>query len=327
MTDTIKYKTRALLIISIIVLSVVSLSIGAKSFIWTDMFKGDAVHLQTLFISRFPRLLSILITGAGLSISGLIMQTITGNKFVSPTTAGTMDWCRLGVLFAILLAGGQSKIFRILIAFIVAFLGNLVFISITQRVKYKSAVMVPLIGLMLGNVVSSLTTFISYKYNLIQNVSSWLQGNFSLVIKGSYELLYIGIPMVFIAYFYAGRFTIAGMGESFATNLGLNYKRIVLLGLLIVSFLTTTIVVTIGSIAFVGLIIPNLVSLYKGDNLKHTLFDTAAVGALFLLICDIIGRIIIHPYEVSISVVVSVLGSIIFLLLIFLRKGKAFKNA
>lgn len=327
MTDFAKTKTKAITIVLIIVLSLISLSIGAKSFTWIGVLKGEANHLQTLFISRLPRLLSILITGAGLSISGLLMQTITGNKFVSPTTAGTMDWSRLGVLIAILLAGEQSKLLRILVAFIIAFLGNLIFISITQRVPYKSAVMVPLIGLMLGSVVSSLTTFISYRYNIIQNVSSWLQGNFSLVIKGRYELLYIGMPMVVIAYLFAGRFTIAGMGESIATNLGLDYKKTVLLGLLIVSFLTTTIVITIGSIAFVGLIIPNIVSLYKGDNLRNCLFDTAALGALFLLVCDIVGRLVIYPYEVSISVVVSVLGSIIFLLLIFARKGKAFKNA
>ena len=121
MTDFAKTKTKAITIFLIIVLSLISLSIGAKSFTWIGVLKGEANHLQTLFISRLPRLLSILITGAGLSISGLLMQTITGNKFVSPTTAGTMDWSRLGVLIAILLAGEQSKLLRILVAFIIAF--------------------------------------------------------------------------------------------------------------------------------------------------------------------------------------------------------------
>ena len=316
-------KKRLILLTALFALSIISIAIGVKDFSLAGVLSGNYNDLHILLVSRLPRLLSIVITGAGLSISGQIMQTITGNKFVSPSTAGTMEWCKFGVLMAIILAGGQYKIFKILIAFIVAFVGNLLFIYIIQRIKFKNTVIVPLVGMMLGSVVSSLTMFVAYRFDLIQNISSWLQGSFSLIIKGNYELLYLGIPLVIIAYMYAGKFTVAGMGESFATNLGLSYKKVITLGLLIVSLLTTTIVVTIGSIAFVGLIIPNLVSMYRGDNLKHTLADTAILGSLFLLVCDIIGRVIIYPYEVSISVVVSILGSVIFLFIIFSKKGKA----
>lgn len=316
-------KKRLILLTALFALSVVSIAIGVKDFSLVGLLSGNYNDLHILLVSRLPRLLSIVITGAGLSISGQIMQTITGNRFVSPSTAGTMEWCKFGILIAIILAGGQSKILKILLAFVIAFIGNLLFVYIIQRIKYKNTVLVPLVGMMLGSVVSSLTMFIAYRYDLIQNISSWLQGSFSLIIKGNFELLYLGFPLVVLAYMYAGKFTVAGMGESFATNLGVNYKKIINIGLLIVSLLTTTIVVTVGSIAFVGLIIPNLVSMYRGDNLKYTLADTAILGSLFLLVCDIIGRIIIHPYEVSISVVVSILGSIIFLFIIFSKKGNA----
>lgn len=315
-------KKRLVLLIALIVLGIISLTIGVKDFSISGLIRGNYDDLYILIVSRLPRLLSILITGAGLSISGQIMQTITANKFASPSTAGTMEWCKLGVLLAIFIAGGQAKILKISIAFLVAFLGNLLFVFIIQRIKLKNAIMVPLIGIMLGSVVGSFTTFTAYRFDLIQNISSWLQGNFSLIIKGNYEILYLGIPLVVVAYFYAGKFTLAGMGESFATNLGINYKRVILLGLLIVSLLTAIIVVTIGNIAFVGLIIPNLVSMYLGDNLKYTLADTAILGSLFLLLCDIIGRVVIYPYEVSISLIVSILGSIIFLIIIFSKKGK-----
>lgn len=312
---------RLLLIGLLLVFSVISICLGAKQFSLKGLFTGNADDFSLLVISRLPRLLSIIITGAGLSIAGLIMQTITGNKFVSPSTAGTMEWCRLGVMIAILLAGSQAKFTKITIAFLVSLIGTLLFTSLLKRIPYKNPIMVPLIGMMLGNVVSSITTFFSYKYDIIQNMSSWLQGNFSLVIKGNYEILYIGIPFLLIAYLYAGKFTIAGMGESFATNLGLNHKWIVTTGLIIVSFLTSTIVVTIGSISFIGLIVPNVIALIRGDNLKNTLFDTALVGALFVLICDILGRSILYPFEVSVSVVASVLGSIIFLFILFKKKG------
>lgn len=184
--------------------------------------------------------------------------------------------------------------------------------------------MIPLIGIMLGNVINSVTGFIAYKFDLIQNINSWLQGNFSLIIKGKYELLYLGIPFFLIAYIYADKFTIAGIGEDFSSNLGLNRENIVMIGLIIVSVITSIIVVTIGSIPYIGLIIPNIVSIYKGDNMKKSLFDIAVLGSLFLLICDLIGRIVIFPYEMSISVIVSIIGSIIFLFLIFRRYKYAY---
>ncbi|MGY5190476.1 UNVERIFIED_CONTAM: iron chelate uptake ABC transporter family permease subunit, partial [Bacillus amyloliquefaciens DSM 7 = ATCC 23350] len=108
----------------------------------------------------------------------------------------------------------------------------------------NDTIFIPLVGLMLGNIVSSIATFIAYKYDLIQNVSSWLQGDFSLVVKGRYELLYLSIPLVIIAYVYADKFTLAGMGESFSVNLGLEYKRVVNIGLIIVSLITSLVILT-----------------------------------------------------------------------------------
>lgn len=310
-----------LIILLVLILSLVSLGIGVKDFSFLGLLKGQEQDLFTLMISRLPRLLSVLIAGAGLSISGLIMQSITGNKFVSPSTAGTMEWCRLGVLFSMLLLPGKQMFTKMTLAFFVSLIGTMLFMQILKRIKMQDTIMAPLIGMMLGSVVSSIATFIAYKYDLVQNMSSWLQGNFSLIIKGRYELLYIGIPLVILAYWYSDKFTIAGMGEHFAVSLGLGYKSIVSLGLIIVAFLTSLIVVSVGSIPFVGLIIPNLISMKRGENIKNTLFETAMTGAVFVLICDIIGRLIIFPYEVSVSVIIGILGSLIFLRILWKKKG------
>nr|WP_317359172.1 iron chelate uptake ABC transporter family permease subunit [uncultured Tyzzerella sp.] len=316
----LKFYKSYIYIVILIILSIISLQIGVKDFsLIGALFKNpDDVFLVT--ISRLPRLLAIIITGAGLSIAGLIMQTITNNKFVSPSTAGTMEWCKLGVLISILFFGGQHKLIKILLAFIIALVGNFLFMLILKNLKFKNSLMVPLIGMMLGNVVSALTSFIAYKYEIIQNISSWLQGNFSTVIKGNYEILYLGIPTAIIAYIYSNKFTIASMGEEFSINLGLNYQKIVTIGLVLVSFITSLIVVTIGSIPFVGLIIPNLVSMTKGDSIRNTIFDIAILGAIFVLACDIIGRIAIYPYEISVSTIISVLGSLIFLFILFKKE-------
>ena len=192
-----------------------------------------------------------------------------------------------------------------------------------RNIKIKNAVFVPLVGIMFGNVIGSMTTFLGYKFDLLQSVSSWTQGNFSIVLKGNYELLYLSIPLMVITIFYANKFTVAGMGKDFAKNLGLNYESIVNIGLIIVSLVTVTVVVTVGSIPFIGLIVPNLVSYFKGDNMKGNIFYTGIIGALFVLICDIIGRVIIYPYELPIGVMVGVIGSVIFLFIVLRRNSRA----
>ncbi|UYO32460.1 petrobactin ABC transporter permease YclN [Bacillus halotolerans] len=307
----------------LIILAVTSVFIGVEDLSPLDLFDLSKEEASTLFASRLPRLISILIAGMSMSICGLIMQQITRNKFVSPTTAGTMDWARLGILISLLLFTSASPLMKMLIAFVFALVGNFLFMKILEKIKFNDTIFIPLVGLMLGNIVSSIATFIAYKYDLIQNVSSWLQGDFSLVVKGRYELLYLSIPLVIIAYVYADKFTVAGMGESFSVNLGLKYKRVVNIGLIIVSLITSLVILTVGMLPFLGLIIPNIVSIYRGDNLKNSLPHTALLGAVFVLFCDILGRVIIFPYEISIGLMVGIIGSGIFLFMLLRRKAYA----
>ncbi|MEC1582966.1 petrobactin ABC transporter permease YclN [Bacillus subtilis] len=311
------------LFILLIILAVTSVFIGVEDLSPLDLFDLSKQEASTLFASRLPRLISIVIAGLSMSICGLIMQQISRNKFVSPTTAGTMDWARLGILISLLLFTSASPLIKMLVAFVFALAGNFLFMKILERIKFNDTIFIPLVGLMLGNIVSSIATFIAYKYDLIQNVSSWLQGDFSLVVKGRYELLYLSIPLVIVAYVYADKFTLAGMGESFSVNLGLKYKRVVNIGLIIVSLITSLVILTVGMLPFLGLIIPNIVSIYRGDNLKSSLPHTALLGAVFVLFCDILGRIIIFPYEISIGLMVGIIGSGIFLFMLLRRKAYA----
>ncbi|APH34444.1 MULTISPECIES: ABC transporter permease [Bacillus] len=313
-------KLRYLLLL-LAVLACTSIFIGVEDLSPLDIFHLNKEQAGTLFDSRLPRLVSIIIAGMSLSICGLIMQQISRNKFVSPTTAGTMDWARLGILISLMLFTSASPLVKMSIAFVFALAGNFLFMKILERIKFNDAIFIPLVGLMLGNIVSSIATFIAYKYDLIQNLSSWLQGDFSLVVKGRYELLYLSIPLLIIAYVYADKFTVAGMGESFSVNLGLKYKRVVNIGLIIVSLIASLVILTVGMLPFLGLIIPNMVSIYKGDNLRSSLPHTALLGAVFVLFCDILGRVIIFPYEISIGLMVGVIGSGIFLYMLLRRKA------
>lgn len=311
-----------MLIIAAIVLSFLSLFIGAIDIKPSDLLDWDSDETQIFLISRVPRLMAIILAGAGMSIAGLIMQSLSRNKFVSPTTAGTLDAAKLGILISMLFITNVTYTQQIIFSFAFSLVGTLVFMQILDRIKFKDAIFVPLIGIMYGNILSSITTFFAYEQDLLQNISSWLMGSFTLMISGRYELLYVSIPAVILAYLYANKFTVAGMGEDFAKNLGLSYKLVLNLGLILVAIISTTVVLTVGVIPFLGLIVPNVVSLYLGDNLRKTIPHTAVLGVVFLLICDIIGRVIVHPYEIPVNVTVAVIGSAIFLIMLF--RGRAY---
>ncbi|HLR60979.1 MAG TPA: ABC transporter permease [Lentibacillus sp.] len=308
------------LALAAIVLSFISVFIGVSDIAPWEIFSLSEEQLELLTISRLPRLISILIAGASMSICGLIMQQLSKNKFVSPTTSGTLDSARLGILVALMLFTSASPLQKMFISFSFALLGTFVFMKILEKIKFKDAIFIPLVGLMFGNIISSVATFLAYRNDMIQNMSSWMQGDFSMIMSGNYELMYVSIPILLIAYLFANKFTIAGMGEDFARNLGLNYRQVVNIGLIIVALVTASVVLTAGVIPFLGLIIPNIVTIYQGDHLKKSLLHTALLGANFVLACDIIGRIAIYPYEIPISLTVGVIGSGIFIYLLLRRK-------
>ncbi len=309
------------LIILLMILSIISLFIGVDDINIIDLLSNNQDKLMIFLISRVPRLISILVAGMGMSIAGLIMQQISKNKFVSPTTGATIDSAQLGIVICMLTIPGASIFTKTLVAFVFSLMGTFMFMRIIGRLQFKNIIFVPLVGIMFGNIIGAMTDFIAYKYDMSQNVSAWMQGDFSMILKGNYEILYITVPMIILAYIYANRFTVAGMGEDFATNLGLNYKKVVNLGLIIVSLVTVCVVVTAGNIPYIGLIVPNIVSLYMGDNIRESIWHAGLFGAIFVLVCDIFGRIIIYPYEISIGLTVGVIGSITFLYLILRRNA------
>lgn len=309
------------LVFALVILSITSLFVGVKNISLLDMFNLSDDQAQIMWQTRIPRLVTLIIAGVVMGISGLIMQQLSRNKFVSPTTAGTMDAARLGLLVAMIIMPAAALMQKMIVAFIFALIGTLLFMKILDKVKFKDAIFIPLVGLMFGNIIGSISTYFAYQHDLIQSLNTWLNGDFSMIMSGRYEMIYLSIPLVIICYLYANKFTVAGMGEEFAVNLGVNYKYIVNVGLIIVALSTTVVLVTVGTIPFVGLIIPNIVSLYLGDNLKKTLSHTALLGAVFLIFCDILGRVIIYPYEIPIGLIVGIIGSVVFIYLIMRRRA------
>lgn len=140
---------------------------------------------------------------------------------------------------------------------------------------------------MFGNVVSGVTSYLAYKYEMTQALSSWLTGHFSMVLKGRYEIVYLVVPLVILAFLFANHFNIVGMGRDFSQNLGVHYNLVLFLGLTIAAMITASVVVVVGSISYIGLIVPNVVAMFKGDKLRGTLADTALLAAVLYLLVDV----------------------------------------
>ena len=303
----------------LLVLSCCSLFVGVINLTPAELLAGNFEQIEIFLISRLPRLLAILCTGVGMSVAGLIMQQLCSNKFVSPTTGATISSAQFGILLALLFIPASTLWSRALFAFTTAILGTWIFVWFIQRIQFKDVVMVPLVGIMFGNVIGGMTNYLAYKYEMTQALSSWLVGHFSLVLKGRYEIVWLTVPLVVLAFVFANHFNIVGLGKDFSKNLGVPYNLVLFAGLTIAAMITASIVVVVGSISYIGLIVPNVVAMYKGDKIRGTLVDTALFGAVFVLVCDMIGRVVIAPYELPIELIVGILGSLIFIGLLFYR--------
>lgn len=276
--------------------------------------------LALITISRLPRTAALILAGVGMSISGVIMQQMTQNKFVAPTTAGTLEAAKMGLLIFLIFIPTAGTAMKMLLAFLFTFLASMLFLAIVRKMRFRNVVFVPLVGLMFGGIIGAVTTLFAVRMNIVQDSNAWMMGDFSGILQGRYELIYLSLPAIAVTYLYANKFTVIGMGEEFSRNLGLNYRTIMNIGLFCVSLTVSAVVITAGAIPFLGLIVPNVVSLLFGDNLKRTLPYVALSGAIFLLLCDIAGRVVIYPYEIPIGVSVSIIGAVIFLVMLLWKK-------
>lgn len=312
----------SLAVVVVLLFAVVSIFVGVSDVSPQTLLSNteDGRALQVLLISRIPRTLAILLSGASMGVVGMLMQILSRNRFVEPSTAGTVESASLGLLVVTIFAPGLPVFGKMLVASVFALAGTALFLRILALIPLRSVLVVPLVGITLGGIISAVTTFFAYWLELLQSLNTWMSGSFAGILRGRYELLWLAFVLMIVAYIAADRFTVAGMGQDFTTNLGLNYKRVMTLGLIIVSLVTAVVVVTVGTIPFLGLIVPNIVRLTLGDNMRLAVPWITVLGAGFVLVSDIIGRIVRYPYEIPIGVVVGVLGSVIFLYLL-LRKG------
>ncbi|MDN6353274.1 MAG: iron chelate uptake ABC transporter family permease subunit [Corynebacterium sp.] len=267
-------------------------------------------------ITRIPRTIALALAGAAMAMCGLVMQLLTQNKFVEPTTTGTTEWAGLGLILTMVMIPGASLFTRMVGAIIFALAGTIVFFLFLQRVTLKSSLIVPIVGIMLGAVVGSVSTYVALQTEMLQQLGIWFAGSFTGIVRGRYELLFIVLVVLILIFIVADRFTVAGLGKDIATSVGLNYRQVLFVGIMMIAVVTGVVTVVVGNLPFLGLIVPNIVSMFRGDNLRSNLPWVAMLGMWILIICDIIARTVIMPFEVPVSLILGILGAIVFVMLL-----------
>ena len=266
-----------------------------------------------LFASRVPRTLALILAGVAFAVVGLILQLLTRNRFVEPGTTGATDAATFALLMVLLLLPGAPQWLKAVLASVGALAGAFVFLALSRRIPSRSSVLVPVVGILYGGVIAAVTTFISYRLDLQQELLNWSIGDFSGILRGNYEMLYVAAAVAAVAWYAADRFTIAGLGQDTATSLGLNVRAVMVLGVAVIAVVTGVMTVVTGAIPFLGLIAPNIVSRLVGDNMRRSVPLVALLGANLVLLSDIIGRVVRFPFELPISLVMGFLGGIVFL--------------
>lgn len=302
--------TLGLGVLGVGVLLILSLMVGEYSIL--DNEDGWTMF----FTTRVPRTIALVLAGAAMAMSGLVMQLLTQNRFVEPTTTGTTEWAGLGLLFSLILFPHASVLVKMLISVAFAFAGTMVFFAFLRRVALRSSLIVPIIGIMLGAVVSAVSSYVALRTDTLQQLGIWFMGSFTSVYEGQYEVLWVVLLVLVAVYLYADKLTVAGLGEDIATNIGLNYQRMILLGTGLIAVATGVVTVVVGALPFLGLIVPNMVSMLRGDDLRSNLPWVCLLGIAAVTLCDILGRAIIAPFEMPVSVILGVVGAIVFVVLI-----------
>lgn len=301
--------------LGLLILSTISILIGAG-----DMSFDNPAARELLLVSRLPRTIAIILTGASLAISGVILQILVRNRFVEPATTGTTEATMIGLLVVAFWFPDWPVIAKMVVAAGFSVAGLLVFFRLTQNLPPEQPLLIPLVGLIYGGILGAIATYFAYESNLMQYLGTWLTGEFSGVLAGRYELLWIAGVLAVLSYGIADQFSVAGLGRQTSLSLGLNYSQVIAIGVGTVALTSSLVVVTVGVLPFIGLVVPNIVSRFMGDNLRRSLPAVAGLGAILLLIADILGRSLRYPYEIPAGTVFGVIGAVLFLWLLLGRR-------
>lgn len=322
-----KYKFLLLIVLLIIIL-ILSLFVGTSKMSILDCINGlftknDLVSSVIMHKIRLPRVLGGLLAGIGLSVSGVILQSITNNSLSSPNIIGVNSGA--GLFTIIMFSLFPSLIyFHPIGSFLGAFLTSLLIISLSNKFNNSKSTIV-LAGIAISTLFNGLISFIT----LIDTDLLTIYKYFSIGGLSGINMKQLLIPFIFILLsviiliILARKIEIFSLGDELSKSLGINIKLLKTLVILLASILAGSVVSYCGLLGFVGLVVPHIVRKIINGNLRENIFGCIIIGSIIVLIADIIGRIIIYPSEIPLGIVMAFIGSPFFLYLLLRRRKYA----
>ncbi|WP_066399532.1 FecCD family ABC transporter permease [Cytobacillus eiseniae] len=302
---------------------IVSIHFGAADLsfqtVWKAIFSYDGENSSHIIIRelRLPRAIAAVIVGAGLAVSGAIMQGMTRNPLASPSIMGVTSGSSflIAIAFAFIPAVSYSGL--IAFSFIGAGLGAALVFSITSLSKGGiTPVKLALAGSAITTLLSSLSTAIGIKFNVSKDISYWYAGGVASVqTQQLYYVLPFVIAGIVLAILLSRSISILSLGDEIAKGLGQNTKVIKLLGMIAVLLLTGAAVSIAGMVGFVGLVIPHITRFLVGVDYRWIIPCSAILGGILLIFADIVGRMVNAPFETPVGAITAIIGVPFFLYL------------
>ena len=299
--------------------------------IWNATFglpMPQGVSVPIILSVRLPRVLCVALTGAALSICGAAMQGLLKNPLADGSTLGVSSGASLGAVIAIafgITIPGVPFAGSMVLAIVFAFLSLLIILSLAQKIDYSmSTNTIILIGVIYSMFVSSiLSLIVTFASDHVKQITFWTMGSL-LGASMQNALVLLGSLVVFggVILRYARELNAFSISEDNARNVGVPVKRIKLTLLIAVSALVGVCVSIGGTIGFVGLVTPHMVRMIVGPNHRRLLPASLFGGAIFLMLADLVARILLNPIERPIGVVTSFVGAFLFIA-IFYRSRRA----
>jgi len=263
-------------------------------FFISPSFQEDSIHYTLLHQLRIPRTIMVLLSGAALSVAGVITQAIFRNSLSSPGILGISSGA---ALFSVLSMYFGLEVYSFYIVPLASFSGSFLvfFILIMLSDKLSGMSSLLLTGLALSAFFNSITTLLLNtgleRLDFAAKVLRWMMGSFEGL--GWLHIYWTIIPVIisfFLAIWIARDLDTLHLGIDTAITLGVNYRMLVIIGIIIISLLVGIITAMVGIIGFVGLIIPHMVRMVTGAGHKRLILHSIVVGAIFLLLVDIVVR-------------------------------------
>ncbi len=277
-----------------------------------------------IFLVRFPRVLVAALAGTALAASGAVMQGMFRNPMADPGILGISSGAGLGAVFAIKLGVTAAGIF-FMPAF--AFAGAFIAISVIYILSYRKG-KIPVMTLILSGIaistflgaITNIILTLSYDYQ-IKEFLFWSIGGLDNRRWEHVQLVILPIAIsVALMFVFSRDLNVLLIGEEEAKSVGLNPGRTRTVLLMLISVATASAVCVSGSISFVGLIVPHIMRLIVGPDHKILLPASAVGGAIFLVICDLISRVVVMPNELGVGIITSLVGAPYFLYLLLKSK-------